>query len=337
MSARTKQAIKVILGVITGLLLLNLFCTFYYNPTAYVPSDNGATDLVRESGAFTSRATEGIAWMTIDENGYVNASAPGEDGIFVLMMGSSHTEALNVMPGESASAQLGLMLGDAGYTGCVYNIGMSSHTMVRNVSNFPSALDSYTPTGYVVLETADVIMYTHSLEDARTGGLDELPATGADAPGFITDIPLFKTLYRQFSNLTGEGHTELYADYIPEDAMARYEAELVTVFTMMREVCEAHGVELIIYYHPHMNINFDGSVSPATQHQCIEAFSRAAETSGVTFIDMTPIFESGYEMTSMLPHGFNNTPAGTGHLNPYGHRLIAQELFRVITEKEAEK
>lgn len=329
--------IKTILGVLAGILILNLFCTFYYNPTAYIPSDSGATDLIREQDAFTSRATEGIAWMHTDENGYVNSAVPGDDGIFVLMMGSSHTEALNVMPDENASAQLETMLHDAGYTGSVYSIGMSSHTMVRNVSNYPAALASFTPSGYVVLETADVIMYTHSLEAARTGQLEELPATGADAPGFITDIPLFKTLYRQISNLTGEGHTELYADHIPEDAMERYEQELVTVFTMMREEAAAYGVEVIVYYHPHLDIKFDGSVSPATQHQCIEAFTRAANTAGITFIDMTPIFVDEYNATSTLPHGFCNTPAGTGHLNPEGHRMIAEELFSIITEKEAVK
>lgn len=337
MSSRIKKLIKPALGILAGLMILNLFCTFYYNPTGYIPSGTGATDLVREKGAFTSRATEGIAFMHIDEYGYVNPSVPGDDGIFVLMMGSSHTEALNVMPEDNASAQLERMLHDAGYSGCVYNIGMSSHTMVRNVSNYPAALDAFNPTGYVVLETADVIMYTHSLEDARTGQLERLPATGADAPGFITGIPLFKTLYRQISNLTGEGHTELYADHIPEDAMERYEQELVTVFTMMRDEAAAHGAEVIVYYHPHLDINFDGSVSPATQHQCIEAFTRAADTAGITFVDMTPIFMDEYAAAFILPHGFSNTPAGTGHLNPEGHRMIAEELFRVISEKEAGK
>ena len=330
-----KKAAKIILAVIVGVILLDVFCIFYYNPTGYVDPDNGATDLIREPGAFTSRATEGIAWMSMDENGYNNANIPGEDGVFVLMMGSSHTEALNVMQEDNASVLLEGMLRDAGHEGCVYNIGMSSHTLVRNIANYPKALAEYRPTGYVIIETADVIMYTSGIYDALADELDPLPATGIDVPGLITDRPLMRTLYRQYMNLTGTEHVELYADYIPEDTMGRYEEALVTAFTQMRAEAEECGAELIIYYHPHLTLQADGSVLPATQQQCLEAFARACETSGVTFIDMTSIFMDTYARDGILPHGFNNTPAGTGHLNPDGHRLIAEELYRVICEKEA--
>lgn len=337
MLLKFKQRIKIILGVLTGIALLNLFCAFYYNPTGYVESGTGATDLVREPGAFTSRATEGIAWATIDKNGYNNAAAPEDGEIFVLMMGSSHTEALNVMQDESASALLDEMLHANGQTGRVYNIGMSSHTLVRNISNFSRALDEFEPTGYVVLETADVIMYTSSLVDAQNDALEPLPVTGVDVPGLLTDRPLMRTLYRQYMNLTGEERTELYAPYIPEDTMGRYEAALTEAFIMLRSEADAHGVELIIYYHPHLTLNFDGTVTPQTQSQCLAAFTRACAAADVTFIDMTDVFLEAYSEDFTLPHGFANTPAGTGHLNAEGHRMVAEALYDVISAREAEK
>lgn len=330
-----KQAIKTILAVLTGILLLDIFCAFYYNPTGYVYSGHGATDLAREAGAFTSRATEGVAWMKMDANGYNNPSVP--DDIFVLMMGSSHTEALNVMQRDNASVRLESLLHGAGYGGGVYNIGMSSHTLVRNISNFGRALDEFAPTGYAVLETADVIMWTASLYEAVEDRMEPLPATGVDVPGALTDRPLLRTLYRQYMNLSGEEHQELYADYIPEGTMGRYEEALVTAFAMLRDEADSHGIELIIYYHPHLTLNSDGSVTPATQRQCLEAFARACETAGVTFVDMTDVFLDAYYEDSILPHGFANTTAGAGHLNPDGHAMIARELFAVIAQKEAER
>lgn len=330
-----KKAIKIILAAALGIVLLDIFCAFYYNPTGYVKSVHGATDLVRESGAFTSRATEGIAWMAMDENGYNNAEVP--EDIFVLMMGSSHTEALNVMQHENASAYLSAMLSENGMADGVYNIGMSSHTLVRNMANFSRAIDEFEPSGYVVMETADVIMWTASLYEAMEDRMEPLPATGMDMPGVLTDRPLLRTLYRQFKNLTGEEHQELYADYIPEDTMQRYEEALTQTFAMLKADADENGVELIVYYHPHLNLEFDGSVTAATQYQCLEAFARSCENAGVTFIDMTEIFIADYAENAMLPHGFANTPAGTGHLNPHGHRLIAEEVFRVICEKEAAK
>lgn len=328
-----KQKLKIILAVLTGIILLDVFCMFWYNPTGYVDSEHGATDLVREAGAFTSRMTEGIAWMEMDENGYNNAAVP--EKISVLMMGSSHTEALNVMQNENASAYLSEMLRENGMADGVYNIGMSSHTLVRNMANFARALSEFDPSDYVVMETADVIMWTASLYEAMEDRMEPLPATGIDMPGLITDRPLLRTLYRQYMNLTGEEHQELYADYIPEDTMARYEEVLTQTFIMLKNEADARGVELIVYYHPHLTLNFDGSVTPATQAQCLEAFARSCEAAEVEFIDMTDIFVAEYVENDILPHGFNNTPAGTGHLNPEGHRMIAEEIFRVICEKEA--
>lgn len=337
MHSKLKQGMKTILGVLAGIVLLDLFCAFYYNPTGYVESNAGATDLVRESGAFTSRATEGIAWAVIDANGYNNAAVPEDGDIFILMMGASHTEALNVMQGESASARLEEMLQADGRTGRVYNIGMSSHTLVRNISNFGRALDEFEPTGYVVMETADVIMYTSSLVDAQNDALEPLPVTGVDVPGLLTDRPLMRTLYRQYMNLTGDEHEALYAPYIPEDTMGRYENALTDAFIMLRAEADVHGVELIIYYHPHLTVNFDGTVTPQTQQQCLEAFARACAAADVTFIDMTDTFLAAYADDFTLPHGFANTPAGTGHLNAEGHLMVAEALYDVISAKEAEK
>ena len=330
-----KMLIRPLLGVLAGILLLDIFCAFYYNPTGYIVSDGG-TDLVREPGAFTSRATEGIAWMTMDENGYNNTFTPGEGEISVLMMGSSHTEALNVMPEDSVSARLEALLHADGFEGRVYNIGMSSHTLVRNISNFAKALDQFQPTDYVIVETADVIMYTSSLRDAMADTLEPLPATGIDMPGLITDRPLLRALYRQYMNLTGEEHVELYADYIPEDTMGRYEEALMDAFAMLKAEADAHGVELIIYYHPHMTLSEDGStVTPATQQQCADVFTRACAENGITYLDLSEAFIEAYENEHVLPHGFNNTVAGTGHLNPGGHAQIAGLLHGLITGKEA--
>lgn len=330
-----KQKLRPILGVLIGIILLDIFCAFYYNPTGYVTDDTGATDLIREPGAFTSRATEGVAWMTMDENGYNNPAVPGEEGVFVLLMGSSHTEALNVLPENNTAAQLEKLLAAEGHSGCVYNIGMSSHTLVRNIANYKKALDAFRPSGYVVIETADVIMYTSGIYSALEDTLEPLPAAGIDMPGLLTDRPLLRTLYRQYMNLTGAEHEELYADYIPEDTMGRYEEALVAAFTQMKAQADEAGCGLIIYYHPHLTVSFDGAASPATQQQCLEAFARACEAADVTFVDMTPVFLAEYAENSILPHGFANTSAGTGHLNNDGHRIIAGELYRVITEKEA--
>lgn len=51
-------------------------------------------------------------------------------------------------------------------------------------------------------------------------------------------------------------------------------------------------------------------------------------------MDMTDEFKALYEEKHILAHGFVNTAVGRGHLNKYGHRVIAQTLAEKIKEDE---
>ena len=203
MKEKWKTGLKCAAGALAALAVLNLFCAWYYNPTAYEWDEARATDTIRTPGAFTSRATEGFAWMRMDANGYNNAGTPGEDGVSVLMMGSSHTEALNVMQDESASARLNELLAAGGADGMVYNIGISSHSLARCVANLGRALERFQPSDYVVLETQDVELPTASFALAYYDTFERLSATDVPLPDWITGQPLSRALYRQIASLTG--------------------------------------------------------------------------------------------------------------------------------------
>lgn len=336
MHSRWIRILKVLGAVFLALAVLDLFCAWYYNPTSYLRDPDRATDLIRQPEAFTSRATEGFASMRMDAQGYNNASVPDEN-IFVLMMGSSHTEALNVPQDQNASAQLQVLLSEAGYPGAVYNIGISSHTFARNAANLPRALEKFQPTGYVVVETADVLMFTAAVHAARDDVMDLLPETDSPLPAWLTNRPLAATLYRQWGNLTSEEEEQIDTSYIPPDILQRYQQALTELFLQMRTEADAAGVELIFYYHPHLALTGDGGAETMTQRQCLGAFSAACQEAGITFLDLSETFLQAYEADYTLPHGFVNTSPGTGHLNADGHAIIARALFETIAEKEAAK
>ena len=254
MKQKWKTALKCLAGALAALAALNLFCAWYYNPTAYEWDEARATDTIRTPGAFTSRATEGFAWMRMDENGYNNASAPGEEGVSVLMMGSSHAEALNVMQDESAAARLNEMLAADGARGMVYNIGVSSHTLPRCVANLDRALERFQPADYVVLETQDVSFPLASLAAALEDSFERLPRTDVPLPDWITGQPLVRALYRQIASLRG-GEAALadegFSFELTEETYETYVGWLGFWLNEARKTAEAHGVGLIIYYHPH--------------------------------------------------------------------------------------
>lgn len=340
MKMNWKKAVKIAAALVLALAVLDLFCFWYYNPAEYDWDESRATDTIREPGAFTSRATEGIAWAAMDANGYNNPEAPGEDGVFVLMMGSSHTEGLNVMQHETAASRLQEKLGARGVEGRVYNIGISAHDLTRNAANFERALDRFGPSGYVVLETQHVKFNKSAIEAAMSDSFTRYAATEPVISEWISDRPLLRTLYRQWESFFLEGGEDgeaASAEIITEEMLDQYQQAMTDLLLKLREAALAQGSELIICYHPHLLLGEDGGASSDADAGCHAAFTAACADAGVPFLDMTETFMQAYAEQSILPHGFANTAPGAGHLNPAGHDMIAEALCEMILEREAMK
>ncbi len=52
----------------------------------------------------------------------------------------------------------------------------------------------------------------------------------------------------------------------------------------------------------------------------------------IIFVDTISAFESLYKEKHILAHGFTNTAVGSGHLNEYGHKLVAEVVAKMIKE-----
>lgn len=337
MKVNWRKTAKTIAALALALAILNGFCFWYYNPAEYDWDEYRATDNIREPGAFTSRAKEGIAWTTIDENGYNNAVVPGEDGVFILMMGSSHTEGLNVMQDETVPSQLQQRLQAAGVDGLVYNIGISAHNFTRNAANFDRAMVRFSPSGYVVLETQYVKFNKSAIESAMNDEFERFSATEAVISEWISAQPLTRTLYRQWQSFSagiGEDAETAEEFVITQEMLDQYETALTALLVKMRDSARETGAELIIYYHPHLQIQADGMAIADSDEGCRAAFTAACAAVEVPFLDMTDTFLRAYAEEGVLPHGFANTAPGVGHLNPQGNALIAQALCEKILEWE---
>lgn len=330
------KVLKTVMGLIAAAVILDIFCAWYYNPLAYLWEESRATDTVRQPNAFTSRATEGIAWTTTDNNGYNNASVP-EDGIFVLAMGSSHMEGFNVMQDEMISSRLEALLAEGGIDGSVYNIGMSSHTLARNIANLDRALERFKPSGYVILETHDIAVTRREFKKAMSDSFGRRMATKVPLPDFLSERPLLRALYNQYMTFMGDTETPSGGEVLMEYVIEEYRASMLQMMQHVGDTARRHGVTPILLYHPHLSLNADGSAQPQTDLNCLKAFKDACRESGVVFVDLTEDFEEQFQENYVLPHGFSNTVPGTGHLNREGHRMAAEALCEEILRMEAEK
>ncbi len=330
---------KVIGAGITAFAILALFCVFYYNPPVHEPCGNGVTSYVRQADTFWARGTEGFAMGTTDNNGYNNSYPSEGRKTAILMMGSSQTEGLYVNEDDCVSYLLNEKYDEDGSSRYVYNVGMSAHTIYRNISNLENALKVYQPAEYVALETGTLAMNPVEAAQALNHEMPELTAgSGIPALEVLEKNPYIKLLYQQYKNLQSQNNGEADVtitenagyDVFGDDTYAATE-ELLSYISRTAEEAD---VQAVIYYIPDMTLTEDGSYECAASVDTRDTFAELCGKYNIIFADMTDSVEEAYVKEHIVASGFDNTTVGYGHLNAYGHELLAQCIYDAIGEEE---
>lgn len=327
--------LKAMAAGVTAFVILSLFCVLYYNPPVHTAAADGATGYTRVPDTFWARGTEGFAMGHTDEKGYNNSYPAEGREVAILMMGSSQTEGLYVDDDACASYRLNEYFAEDGSDRYVYNIGMSAHTIYRNVSNLETALEIYGPTEYVALETGVLSYDSVELQQALNHTMPELSVgTGSSLLDAVQTNPYLKLLYQQYSNYRNQEAEETPAgegyDALTPETVLMDEQLLGYVAQTARE----YGCRAIIYYIPEMQLDEQGELLFTATEGTREQFAVLCETQGVIFVDMTEPIQELYGQEHVLPSGFANTGIGYGHLNETGHRLLADAIYDAIKEQE---
>ena len=329
-----KWVTKAIIACMIAFAIVSGGCFLYYNVPVHYSNETGATDYKWEKSKFYSRGTEGFALGRTDSDGFNNIKSPDGRRIDILFMGSSHGEAYNVSQKNSCVSVMNELYGGKYYT---YNIAVSGHTLAQLCSNLKAALEQYRPSKYVVLECPSVSLKYKSFEGAVNSTLAELESESGGLIGVLQKVPYLRLMYRQLSNLSEDGEQDENTAVKEEKSDADYEKIINQFIAKIKSECDGYGVEPIIVYHPHLQLNSDGTASVTHGEKNISRFDRLCRENGVTFVDMSDTFLEVYEKEHKLPYGFSNTAAGTGHLNSFGHRLLAEKIVSTTEDMEAEK
>jgi hypothetical protein len=256
-------------------------------------------------------------------------------------MGSSHMEGFQVPQDKTTTAVLNKLLNAAKD---VYNIGISGHSFPVVAGNLPVAIKRYAPE-YVIIETGSIQFDLQTLTDIMTPDM-ELVIPESNTGGivsllknsFIKRVPYIRLFSYQIvtfiNNATAKNVSTKSAGH--QDALISddYLRVINMVMQHLHQISVDNSSKLLIFYHPHLTLNKDGSTSVNTDNEYLNAFKTACINNDIYFIDMTDIFMEQYQTSHILPYGFSNTAVGAGHLNKNGHRIIAHELFRRINEIE---
>lgn len=324
---------KAAIAGVAALLLLCLWCSFYYNVPIHYTNETGATEYKWESNKFFRKGTEGFAFGRTNNDGFNNQQdyTPGE-AIDILLMGSSHVEGMNVAPAENAAAVLNRLFAGEKYT---YNIGTSGHTLIYCLSNLEAALDTYAPGSYVVIESRTISFETEELEALVEGRVSPIPSRTGGLVELLQRAPYLRLLYTKYLKDTArESDVTTEAPVEHQEDMARMTALLQSALAAAAESCRSRGVTLLLVYDPVVYTNETGAGYTETNPADLAAMETACHGNGIQFVDLTASYLAGYNGQHKLPYGFANTSPGMGHMNAWGHGLFAQAVYDAIRERE---
>jgi hypothetical protein len=276
---------------------------------------------------------EGFGHGKMNNEGYNNIYDYNGQEINVLLMGTSHIEGVNVNQKWTTASVLNNLL----KTKTVYNIGFSTHDLLRNIKNLENAVNYYKPHDYVVLETSEMVFTVEGIENVIYSRMEKLPSFDNGILSLFQKLPYLRLVYRQMRFITGFHVTDMMKFFqkkiLPLENKPidnrEIENKLDVLMQRAAKICSDRDVGLMIVYHPHLIVQENGLVSVETpEHTAI--LKNICEINNIRFINMADIFINEYYSNHTLPHGFLNTGIGVGHLNRNGHRLIANELYRQI-------
>jgi hypothetical protein len=332
---------KAIVAMAVAFAMITGFCFFYYNvPIHYTPEIN-VTDYYWDENAISCRATEGFAFTETDENGYVNTYPKSGEDIDILVMGSSHTEGFNVSAKENYTYVLNDLMQKNGLDQYAYNIGTSGHTLSRCFRNLESAVSSFNPKEYVIIETESVNPPLEELKQYHDATLSYLPSHNSGLIHQLQKNDFIRLMHVQLSNaleneMKDDEQQETSEENIGQEEATGLSDETKKYLSRMlkdgEKIATEKGCKLVIVYFPGIEIDYSGKVvSPSNDREKAD-FRAMCEELRIGFVDMQQPFVRMYETTHQLPRGFSNTKVGVGHINKYGHAEIAKELYRYIAE-----
>ena len=333
-----KTIIKIIGAGVVAVAILSFIMLFYYILPLHHENQNGNTDYIWTPNSIWIKCTEGISWGKFDSSGFNNPKVISNPDIIIV--GSSHVEALNVFFDESVCGQLSNMIKDK-YT--IYNMGISGHNFYKVCQYLPDTLSKYDePPKVVIIEADKLKLSKENVEKVLNHEVKHTPSHDTGLIAMMQRVPFFRCVYQQidgglldiFISSRTNNKNEVAGSTTPQESKLD-EIAYDILFRYLYDLESEYGTQIIIFNHPTGEICNDGGIV-FSDDESLVLFEYYANKYDIDFIDMTSSFEEMYYKDHLLSHGFITGEIGYGHLNADGHAAIAKELYSIIQKKEKE-
>lgn len=325
--------LKAIIACMIALGILSIFVCIYHYEGVHVDNSGNGTDYKWESHQLKSQMTEGFSWFLMDGNGFNNEIITS-DTVDILLMGSSHMEACEVPQEKNVGSLLNAEISNM----TTYNIGIGGHTIYRCVDNIADAIQTYRPEKFVIIETDRVKLDMNSMKEVVEGNAPAIPSYDSGIMYCLQKIPAVKLLYSQISNWIDSESNDNKNPLAPNSSTSNMEEYRECVARFLQKAVDATSeteCRIVIFYQPPTKLMPDGTIDYGEKDEAyLNIFSEVCMELGIEFLDMTDGFQKLYSEKFILAHGFSNTSIGEGHLNESGHRVIADELKKMILTRD---
>ncbi len=326
---------RIILAGITAFIILCILFTFYDLMPPHISSKLGNTDYVWPANAPWIKLTEGISCGRFDGQGFNNIKVI--DNPDILVLGSSHMEAVDVTQNKNTAFLLQKKIGDRK---TVYNMGISGHALTKVLQYLPDTLKIYTRVPEIlIIETSNLSFSPESVNEVLKCEVERTVSHDSGLIFALQKLPFLRLMYHQGKNglidllVPERVNKNQTADKKAEETNMRTDNHHYDeLFSYINKLQKEYKTQIIIFYHPTEILQKDGSVY-FTQDKNLKIFADKSKENDILFLDMTDAFYRLYEKEHRLPHGFIMGQIGTGHMNEDGHRVVAEELYRLLEEK----
>ncbi len=335
------QIIQWIAAALAAIFIMNLITFAFYNPCQELTRNQGATTgflLPDSKGVY---GLEGYCIANIDDNGYVNRSLPRASSYYIVA-GASHTEGLFIPLEYRYSDILNGMLGNDKEL-AVYNIGRSGNFFSVVLQHLDGIINEFPDAGAYIIETDSLAYDTKALYDSTIQAGYDPEETAAAMFGSLSkrqkltmkvkqSLPLVRELHKQYltyeeSKAEPSSSDILDPEFWENEYNGGYSEALDSLMAFIRSKTDK---QVIILYHPAVSLNEDGTMELLT-NGAEPYYREACEKHDIDFVDMSDAFLKAYEKDHIIPYGFNNTTPGAGHINKAAHRMMAEELYNVLS------
>jgi hypothetical protein len=262
----------------------------------------------------------------------------------VLLMGDSYAEAMQV-PQDSAFADVAerLLPGTE-----IVNAGVSGHSPLDHAEWLETRGANLEP-DVIVVEMADANL-DRLLQPESLARFSSPPVPGVIEPAPVeTGLPAFMRQVRRHSALitlcsrrlkllTNEQRAALSRRFrqasprsvVRTQSAAVLDPRMPGMLDSLHTRIARYAPRVVYVYIPHLEYFAPGI--PESDPVLARLLRDLCARRGATMLDTGGAMRAEFRRSGQPLHGFQNSVMGSGHINAAGHRVVGQELARVLAE-----